>query len=76
MADYPDQEAAEPREEPAGTDSNVAILPMSFFPSDKKVKPGDVCEVKVTSVRDDSVLVSYSGSEEYEIDEEVSDLMR
>lgn len=47
-------------------DSNVALLPKSFFPGDKDLKPGSTCKVRVEEVQEDQVLVSYQREEESE----------
>jgi hypothetical protein len=57
----PTEEAA-----PKGEDSNIAILPKSFFPPEKDLTPGSVCKVRVEEVQDDSVLVSYEKDESQE----------
>jgi len=44
-------------------ESNVALLPKSFFPGDKDLTPGSVCQVRVEEVQEDQVLVSYQHDE-------------
>ena len=40
-------------------DSNLTLLPKSFFPPEKDLAPGSVCKIQVEEVREDQVLVSY-----------------
>lgn len=57
--DSPSPESpAQPTEE-SDKDSNVALLPKSFFPPDKDLTPGNTCKVKVEEVQEDQVLVTY-----------------
>ncbi len=65
--------------------SETALLPKSFFPSDKPLEVGNTCTVKIERVMDDQVSVSYSHSpeteevvedeEEVAVEEPMSDLM-
>ncbi len=54
--------APAPEAEATAEESNVAILPKSFFPGDKPLEPGNECTVKIEEVQEDQVLVSYSHS--------------
>lgn len=54
------------RETDESGDSNVALLPKTFFPPDKPLKIGNECTVKIEEVQDDQVLVSYSHSPQAE----------
>ncbi len=56
--------APEPEEEPS--DSNLTLLPKSFFPPEKDLAPGSVCKIQVEEVREDQVLVSYLKDETQE----------
>lgn len=40
------------------------MLPKSFFPAGKDLKPGSTCKVKVDSVQEDQVVVAYVHDEE------------
>lgn len=53
---------AAPEAEATAEESNVALLPKSFFPQDKPLEPGNECTVRIEEVQDDQVLVSYSHS--------------
>ncbi len=44
-------------------DSNLTLLPKSFFPPEKDLAPGSVCKIQVEEVREDQVLVSYAKDE-------------
>ncbi len=49
----------------------TALLPKSFFPSDKPLEVGNTCTIKIERVLDGQVSVSYSHSaEEPEVEEE------
>lgn len=69
---YDDMPApAEPSEDEAPVeeevqDSNLTLLPKSFFPPEKDLAPGSVCKIKVEEVREDQVLVSYAKDESHE----------
>lgn len=53
-------------ESPESEDSNIALLPKSFFPPEKDLTPGSVCRVRVEEVQEDQVLVSYQHDESQE----------
>lgn len=66
---YDDSPSPEPPAQPteeSDKDSNVALLPKSFFPPDKDLTPGNTCKVKVEEVQEDQVLVTYVRDEETE----------
>lgn len=48
----------------------TALLPLSFF-EQKELEPGKVCKIKVESVQDDQVEVSYVRHVEDESEEEM-----
>lgn len=74
--------AAEAQTEESAEESDVALLPKSFFPADKPLKPGSTCKVRVKEVQEDQVLVTYERDESQEaapapppMDEEMAQYM-
>jgi len=57
---YDDGEDSPTKEKTKSKDGNTALLPKSFFPSDKPLEPGNTCTVRVERVLDDQVEVTYS----------------
>ena len=60
-----------PSEESGESGEKTALIPISFFQG-KELEPGSTCSVKVVSVEDDQVQVSYVAHEEEEASEEAS----
>jgi hypothetical protein len=59
-----DQPSAEPKEDQG---EQSAVIPKSLCPG---MKPGDVIELKISDVRDDSYVVSYERGEDKEKESE------